>query len=89
MNRNKFLGYGMFFIVVLLLLVAIFTLFTHSLITSQAKDNYCNGVYPSNLGEDYGYGFTYGIENGYIKCCKYVYVSHIKTQICEVFPYIK
>lgn len=62
-------------------------------ISSYKEYTYCKNNYPPRISEisfnDNSWGTVSGIENGYIRCCRYYYELHEKKTECQVLPYLK
>lgn len=90
-NKNGSLGKIIITIFGFLFIFLIIALLMIGLFTSSNQKDFCIRVYPSPINEITTYatesGDTWNVEEGFIECCRAIYVNHTREKECEVFKY--
>ena len=83
--------HGIFFGAIILIVFAGGIVFIYETITrgfdAYEEDKFCDRVHKPIDG--YRTTTDDKIEKGYLQCCRYVYIEHVKEKDCKIFKYEK
>lgn len=77
------------FLIILAVLVLVIVINFKSYTSESIDNDFCEDIFPSPIAtdiNDYSSSKTYGVESGYIECCRWYYEDHYLKKECEVFP---
>lgn len=72
-------------IIFLIGILIIIGIVIHFVIEEKQIDDYCEEVFPSEIGDTWG--ITLSVKEGHIECCRYVWEDYKRKSECKIFPY--